>query len=126
MRILKHVSLLGLSLLLCGCSTTITNLTPSQQPRNATGLYPFEVLFNSDQKTIRKETIKPYVVIGLEATPMQPAPVLRNRWETLVQIPPDKKFVNYRFKFDYEYSAIPQRRAGSVLSAPYQLEILDK
>ena len=126
MRILRHVSLLGLGLLLCGCSTTITNLTPSQQSRNPSGFYPFEALFQSDQKTIRKETIQPFVVVGMETYPMQPAPVLKNRWETVVPIPPEKKFINYRFKFDYQYSAIPQRRPGSVLSAPYQLEILDK
>ena len=126
MTILKHVAILMMSLVLSGCSTTITNLTPSQQTRNTTGLYPFEVLFNSNQKTLRRETIQPYVIVGLESYPMQPGPVLKNRWETVVPVPADKKFVNYQFKFDYQYVAVPQRRPGSILSAPYRLYLVDK
>ncbi|MBI4663810.1 MAG: hypothetical protein HY735_33835 [Verrucomicrobia bacterium] len=123
---MKRLLPLLLGLLLSGCSTTITNLTPSKQTRNSTGLYPFEVLFHSNQKTLRKETLQPCVVVDLEAYPMQPAPVLKDRWETLVPVPADKKFINYRFKFDYQYVSVPQRRSGSILSAPYQLEIVDK
>lgn len=126
MTIAKYVSFLALALFLSGCSTTITNLTPSKQVRNSTGLYPFEALFNSNEKSIRKETVQAYVIVGLESFPMQPAPVLKNRWETVVQLPADKKFINYRFKFDYQYLSIPQRRPGSILSLPYQIEILDK
>lgn len=122
----KLLALLLLGLWLSGCSTTITNLTPSQQTRNTTGLYPFEVLFHSNQQTLHTESIRPSVVIGLEAFPMQPAPVLKNRWESMVPVPADKKSIHYRYKFDYEYNAIPVRRTGSILSPPYRLEIVDK
>ncbi len=113
-------------LVLSGCSTTITNLTPSKQPRNANGLYLFEVALESSQQTLRKETIKPYVIVGFDSYPMLPAPVLKNRWETLVPFPADKKYLNYRYKFDYDYNSFPQRGASSKLSSPYQLEIADK
>ena len=126
MTTVKCLSLLVIGVILSGCSTTVTNLTPSKQPRNPTGLYPFELLFNSNQQTLRKETIQPYVIVGLGSQPMQPGPVLKNRWETLIEVPADKKFVNYRFKVDYQYVGVPQRRPGSVLSSPYQLEIVDK
>lgn len=123
----KHVwPLLAVSLLLGGCSTTITNLTPRQQPRNANGVYPFEVAWTTKQATIRPESIQPYVLVGLESYPMKPSPRLVGRWETAVPIAGTNEFVNYRFKFDYEYNAIPARQKGSKLSAPYQLQVLPK
>ena len=81
--------------------------------------------FNSNQKSLRKETVQPYVIVGLQPYPMQAAPVLKNRWETLVPIPADQRIVNYRFKVDFQYDGVPRRRSGSDLSAPYQLEIVD-
>jgi hypothetical protein len=116
--------LLILSFLVTGCSTTITNLTPRQQIRNETGLYPFEVAWDSNERAIRKETIQPYVIIGQNSFPMQPTPMVPNRWETLIPIPHGENFVNYRYKFDYDYSSIPQRRKGSRLSPPYRLDLL--
>ena len=43
----------AMSFLLAGCTTsTITNLTPKQLPRTATGLYPIEAMFQSNQRTL--------------------------------------------------------------------------
>lgn len=114
------------SILLTGCSTTITNLTPSQQDRNPSGLYPVAVAWHSPQRSILDESIKPYVIVGLEAYPMQLTPLTRNRWETLVPVSADKNFLNYRFKFDFEYLSIPQRKGNSKLSQPFQLRIVDR
>lgn len=112
------------ALLLTGCATTtITNLTPSKVERNSSGLYQFEVALETRQQSLRQESLQPYVLIGLESYPMQPTPVLKNRWETLVPIPADESVVHYRYKFDYEYNSIPQRRKSSLLSAPYRLQI---
>ncbi len=127
MKIAKFLALLLCGLALGGCTTpTITNLTSSQQPRNTNGLYSFEAAWESRQHSIRKDSIQPSVIIGAEAFPMRPGPVLKNRWETLVPVPPDRKFVYYRYKFDFEYDSIPQKRASSSLSPPYKLEIVDK
>jgi len=84
------------------------------------------MVFSSNQKSLRKETVQPSVIVGLQTYPMQPAPVLKNRWETLVPIAADQKIVHYRFKVDFQYEAVPVRRSGSDLSAPYQLEIVDQ
>ncbi|MDX1951339.1 MAG: hypothetical protein SFY81_04095 [Verrucomicrobiota bacterium] len=122
-------SLLPLSLalmLLTGCTATITNLTPRQTTRNANNLYPFEVAWETRQGTLKKETIKPYVVIGMEQYPMQPAPSVPDRWEAIIPIPADQQFINYRYKFDYMYKAIPKPESGSQMSQPYQLEIRGK
>ncbi len=121
----KFLLFLLAPLLLAGCST-ITNLTPSQQTRNATGLYPVEAAWDSRQQSIRPDSFKPSVMVGLQSYPMRKTPLMRNRWETLVPVPANKNSVNYRFKFDFEYNAIPAPQPESKLSREYRLEILDK
>jgi hypothetical protein len=115
--------MLALGLLLGGCSTTITNLTPSELPRNPQNLYQFEVAFDTKQQTIKPETVQPYVMIGTQNYPMQPAPVLKDRWEALVPVSATNNFIYYRYKFDYQYNRIPTPGNGSRLSPTYQLEI---
>ena len=47
-------------LLLAGCATsTFTRVTPQEQPRNANNLYPVEVVFNSNQQSLRWDSLKP-------------------------------------------------------------------
>lgn len=121
----KLTALVLLPLFLAGCAT-ITNLTPGKQPRNAAGLYPVEVAWQSRQQSLRRETLKPYVVVGREFFPMEPTLLVSNRWETLIPIPAGKSLVNYRFKFDFQYNAIPAPRPDSKLSPSYQLQIQDK
>ena len=133
MSIMKLLSVLGrivatgMVLVLSGCTTTsIHNLTPSRYPRHQDGLYLFQVEWQSNQQSLRKDTLKPYVVIGTESYPLQRTPMLQNRWEAMVPLPAEQPVVNYRFKFDYEYLSIPARRPNSKLSAPYQLQIQPK
>jgi hypothetical protein len=125
MNFCKIIGFTVLAALLTGCSTTVTNLTPRQMPRSDKNLYPFEVSLDTSQRSVVDETIKAYVMIGFETYPMQPTPMLKNRWDTLVPIPAGTNFVHYRYKFDYEYLAIPQRKQGSILSPMYTLEIQD-
>ena len=117
--------LLLIPLFVSGCSS-ITNLTPSKLPRNPNGLYPFEVAWQSEQQSLRKESIRAFVIMDFESYPMQPTQVVKNRWETLVPIPAGKRSASYRYKFDYEYNSIPVPQTESMLSPPYQLEITDK
>ncbi len=114
------------SLLFAGCTTTITNLTPSTQKRNRDGLYPVEVALDTREQCIRQETLQPFVLVGPQVYPMQPTFNLKNRWETLVPVPADKEYVNYRFKFNYQTRSIPKPKPGSKLSRPFQLQVLDK
>ncbi len=128
MLILKKIlPLVLLPLLFVGCGTTaITNLTPSRLPRKDNGQYPFGVEWASRQQSLIKDSIKAYVVIGLDQYPMQRTPLLTNRWETLVPIARDKDSVIYRYKFDFEYQGFPARQPDSKLSKGYQLFILEK
>jgi hypothetical protein len=126
MRLIKHfLFLLSAPLLFVGCSS-ITNLTPSEQPRNATGLYPIEAAWDSRQQSIRPESFKPVVLVGMESYPMRKTALMKDRWETLVPIPPEKNSIHYRFKFDFEYNSIPTPKPDSKLSPEYKLQIFDK
>jgi hypothetical protein len=123
----RILPLVLIPLLLAGCGTTaIVNLTPSQLPRKDNGQYSFGVEWSSRQQSLVKDSIKAYVVIGLDQYPMQRTPLLTNRWETLVPIGGDKDSVIYRFKFDYEYLGFPDRHPDSKRSKVYQLLILEK
>lgn len=126
MKLSRIPALASLVLLLTGCSTTITNLTPNQLPRNPQGIYPFEVALQTTQASIKENTIQPYVMIGMEKYPMAPTPMLKNRWEALVPIPASTNNVYYRYRFDYKYDRIPKPAESSRLSQTYQLQIIDR
>ena len=122
----KSLPLLSLSLLLAGCATQLTNLTPQQQVRNAENLYPVEVSFNSNQQTVRWKSIQPKIVVGTESYDMRPTPVMTNRWEGLIPVPPGTNIIHYRYKFDYEYNRMGTPGRDSALSPDYTLQILDQ
>jgi hypothetical protein len=113
-------------LLLTGCETIFTNLTPQHQERNANNLYPVEVALESRQQTLRWNTIKPQIVVGNDFYPMRPTQLMTNRWEGLVPVAPGTNIVHYRYKFDFEYNAMGKPKTDSALSQEYTLRVLDK
>jgi hypothetical protein len=113
-------------LLLTGCETTFTNLTPHQQVRNAKNLYPVEVALDTRQQTLRWESIQPQILIGKEVYPMRVTPLMTNRWEGLVPVPPDKNWVYYRYKLDYHYNTLGKPKSGAFVSKEYPLRVVDK
>jgi len=124
MIMLKKILAILPILLLTGCATTFTRLTPLQQPRNANNLYPVEVLFNSSQQSLRWDSIQPYVLVNGVLYPMRQVPMMQNRWDGFVPVPPEVSSVSYRFKFDYLYNAFGQPpKPNSVFSPVYKLTI---
>lgn len=121
-KINKFCFLLLLPALLAGCSS-ITNLTPSEYPRSSTGYYRVEAMWRSNQRTIKPDTFKPLVVVDLQEYPMQPVPVVNDRWEAFIPVPADKNYVNYHFKFDYMEDAFHKPKGDSLSSANYDLNI---
>ena len=114
------------STLLIGCaSTSITNLTPRVHPRNAENVYPVEIDFNTNLRAIRRESIMPYVQIGNENFLMRKTTVVKDRWESLIPLPPGEDLINYRIKVDFKYNAVSEPAANSVLSPPYQMRIIE-
>lgn len=122
----KNVVVLALVLVAaCGC-TSFSNLTPRQQVRNPDGLYPVEVAFHSRRQSLRWDTIQAYVNVGTEFYPMRPTPLMSNRWEGLLPVPPGTNLVHYRYKFDFKYNAVGRPpQSDSAYSPYYRLRILD-
>lgn len=111
---------------LTGCTGTLTNLTPQYQTRRADGLYPVAVAFETRQGSLRWQSIKPYVVVGDKFYPMRPMPLMTNRWETLLAVPADANVVHFRYKFEWQYNAIPVPQNDSQLSKLQSLRIIDR
>ncbi len=117
----------GLVLLGTGCfSGRITNLTPRQVVRPADGLIPFAAHWDSQRRGIREDSFRAWVVLGGERYPMERTPLTSNRWEAEVPLPPDRRFVNYHFKFDYDVQGWGRPLPHSRLSAGYQLEVRER
>lgn len=126
MSIAKGLTAIMGAALLSGCaSSSITNLTPRVQARSPENVYPVEIEFTSNLRAMRKDSIRPYVQIGNDNYLMRKTPVVNNRWETLIPVPAEEQLVNYRVKVDFHYNAIPEPTVNSVLSSPYQLQILE-
>lgn len=116
-----------LALCLAGCANTaITNLTPTQQPRNDAGIYPVEVELTSQQQTLRHETITPTIVIGTQVYPMRRTLKTDYRWEGTIPVAKGQEGVNYHFKFDYNFNRFGAAGRDSKLSPQYELKIVNK
>ncbi len=117
----RSIALAGV-LALTGCVTSsVTNLTPRFQDRNAENVYPVEIEFNSNLRTIRQETVRPYVQVDDDNYLMRRTPVVKHRWETLIPVSPDQSVLNYRVKVDFTYDSLPEPKVNSVLAGPFQL-----
>lgn len=114
-------------LMVAGCTTaTFTRLTPNIQPRNTTNLYTVETAFDSQQQSMRMDSIKAFAVVDGKPYPLRQVPLVKNRWEGLIPVPAGTSSVKYYFKFDYLYNKLggnPQ--PSSVSSKPYVLKIVD-
>ena len=123
----KTLSLLALAAVLAGCAApaTITNLTASQQPRNATGVYTIEAQWDTNQQTVKGDTLRPAIIVGNEFIPMRRVRKTSNRWEADVPVPADKDYLLYRFRFDYDYARFGPAGAGSRTTGDFRLSITD-
>ena len=122
----RHLLLLPLLLaLLPGCTAQFTNLTPQRLPRSATGMYPFEVAMTSQEQALKWNSIQPTLRIGEESYPMQPVPLITNRWEVMIPLPPETEVVHYRYQFLFHKLGMGKEIADSASSGRYYLLITD-
>ena len=125
----KCLAVAGLALAASGC-TSITNFSSDNHVRNVSGRYPVEIGWESNQRTVRSETLRPVVLTDYQSSqfkehPMTPVPDAVNRWTALVPVPKGVNFLNYRVKMNFEYDKIPKPGKDSRLSPPYQLQVID-
>ena len=123
----KFLPLLPL-ILLAGCTTPqFTKLTPGVQQRNADNLYPVEAALDSRQQSLRWDSVKAYVIVNGQPQPMRQVPLVKNRWEGVVRVPPGVSAVNYRFKFDFLYNNFGTApKPNSISSKNYVLKVVDQ
>ena len=119
----KFLPVLFLPLLLAGCATAFTNLTPLQQARNPKNLYPVEVALDCSQQTLRWESIRPQILVGKNTYPMRSTLLMTNRWEGMVPVPPGTEGVTYRYKFDYDCNSFGKPKPASRISREYTLSV---
>ena len=122
----RFLLVLFLPLLLAGCATRMTNLTPLLQVRNANNAYPVEVALASSEQALRWDSVRAQVVVGADAYPMRGTLLMTNRWEGLVPVAPGAKSVTYRYRFDYQSNAFGKPKSGSCVSKEYTLRVQDK
>jgi len=122
----KSPPVICLSLLLAGCATQITNLTPTEQVRNANNLYPVEASFNTRQETVRWPSIHPQIIVGADSYDMRPTPIMTNRWEGLIPVPRGTSLVHYRYKFEFQYNRMGKPGTDTALSRQYTLRVFEQ
>jgi hypothetical protein len=122
----KFLPVMLLPLLVAGCASQLTNLTPQQQRRNPSNLYPVEVSFNSRQQTVRWPSIHPQIVVGTEFCDMRPTPLMTNRWEGLIPVPPGTSAVQYHYKFEFQYNRMGHPGSDTAISRKYNLHVLEQ
>ena len=122
----KLLPLAILPLLMSGCVSTFTNLTPTQQLRSTNNLYTVEVALTSNQRTLKWETINPQIVVGSDVFKMHPTALMTNRWEGELKVPASENVVHYRYKFDYMENGFGPEQPGSASSPEYTLRIVDQ
>ena len=113
-------------LILAGCTSTFTNLTPQTAVRSPDNQYKVEVAMASRQQTLRWDSIKPQIQVGNEYYPMRPILLMTNRWEGFLPAPAGTSVVHYRYKFDFNYNAMGGAGSDSALSPEYTLRIVEK
>jgi hypothetical protein len=95
-----------------------------QQPRAASNLYPVEVMFNSTDQSLRRDSVKGYVEVNGQLYALQPEPLVQNRWEGFMPATPGNNEIEFRFKFTYLYNAMgSQPKSGSATSPTYKLRV---
>ena len=121
----KIFSVMVLALWLAGCaSSTITNLTPSTMPRNASGQYLVEMVIDHKQQALRDASITPFVVVGFDSYKMTATPKIPGRWEAYIPVRADQDLVTYHYKVQYEYNRFSKTPGqGTRLSSEFKLAI---
>ncbi len=120
--------LLAALLLAAGCTSSISNLTPTAATRETSGLYRFETEWTTTQRTrnLRQSEIRAYVVLDQRIYPMERVPNMTNRWEADVPLPVGKSPVFYYYKWEYATAGFNKNHPNSIRSPEYRLEIVDQ
>ena len=126
---LKLLAALGLAATVSGCSS-VTDFSADHHIRNASGRYPVEIGWESNQRSVVPGSQRPVIQTGFNTAvfreyPMSYSATAPDRWIAMIPVPKETNFFNYRVKVEFKYYAIPKPARDCVLSAPYQIQIID-
>jgi len=107
-----------------GCSST-TNLTASQATRNATGLYPVEFKWNTQRKAVKPDSVKAVVIVGDQSYPMDPVPLVKDRWQGNIPVAPGAQVVEFHFRVDYLVDSFGKPNAKTYVSPSHIINFKD-
>ncbi len=110
-------------LLLPGCATSFTELTPQTRERATNDLYVVEVSFDNSRQDLRWESIRAKIVVGNQSYPMRLTALMTNRWEGYIPVPPGVDNVRYHYRFDFNYNSFGKPKSDSVESQEYTLRV---
>ena len=108
----------------------INTLTPSALPRDSSGLYPVEIIWESNSATVQPETVKPVVLVSTNKYPMQKLLAangkwVKNRWYTLVPVGSQQNEVRYRVKVNWQQGSGSAPAGNSQITEVRILKIND-
>jgi hypothetical protein len=90
------------AVLLGGCATmSLTNLTPSSQPENPSGIYTFTLRVTPKSSSVVPDTIAPHIVVGGESHDMQKNATIPGIYEFDYKLPPGQDSIGYYFLVSY-------------------------
>jgi len=90
--------------LLTGCDVKILNRTPATFSENPSGVYTFTAEVQIKSGVVKKETIKPNIVIDGQIFPMSQSDLASNLWEYDYKLPLGRAEGAYYFIATYETS----------------------
>ena len=96
----------------------ISTLTPVGLPRHTSGLYPLEIIWESNSVKVQPKTVKPVVLVGTNTYPMQKLLAadgkwVENRWQTLIPVGPQQNELRYRVKVNWKQSRVGPAPTGN-------------
>ena len=90
------------TLLLTGCSLTITNLTPDTVPANPSQIYTITARFEPKANAIIATSIQPRIIIDGQSYKMSKATAGTDLWEFEYQLPASRPNARYYFIANYD------------------------
>ena len=131
MKFVRFIFCLVGVLVFLGCVYhEIDILTSRALPRNSSGFYPVEIIWESNSATVQRKTVRPVVLVGTNIYPMQKLLAengkwVENRWQTLVPVDSQQNEVRYRVKVNWQQSAISAPTGNSQITEERVLRIND-
>lgn len=124
----KFIPLLGLclSLLLCGCKTTFTNLTPQQVPQNPSGIYTLSFAAKIGESDVAKDSIEGFITIDGERHPMRETSPGSRVFEYEYAIPQNRQHATYFYEMQYKVNVHDSERERYAVSEYQNLQLTNR